>query len=89
MKIKHVYGNVLRIDIPLTIKIINSENGETHEVEEPFYPDTSKPVLVELANQCYGVTERHKAAIVLLQTVRDVEGYDFTEGYPEKLRFEV
>lgn len=56
MKIKHVYGNVLRIDIPLTIKIINSESGETHEVEEPFYPDTSKPVLVELANQ-YNITK--------------------------------
>lgn len=40
------------------------------------------------ANQCYGVTERHKAAI-LLHTVQEVEEYDFTAGYPEKLRFEV
>jgi len=41
------------------------------------------------ANQCYGVTERHKAAILLLQSVQEVEGYDFTVGYPERLRFEV
>lgn len=41
------------------------------------------------ANQCYGVTERHKAAILLLQSVQEVEGYDFTVGYPERLRFVV
>lgn len=41
------------------------------------------------ANQCFGVTERHKAAILLLQSVQEVEGYDFTVGYPERLRFDV
>ena len=41
------------------------------------------------ANQCYGVTERHKAAIAALLTVQDVEDYDFTAGYPERLSFEV
>lgn len=41
------------------------------------------------ANQCYGVTERHKAAVIQLQTVQEVEGYDFTVGYPERLEFEV
>jgi hypothetical protein len=30
-----------------------------------------------------------QAAIEALGTVEDVEGYDFTEGYPERLRFEV
>lgn len=41
------------------------------------------------ANQCYGVTERHKAAIEKMQSVQEVEEYDFTTGYPERLRFEV
>lgn len=41
------------------------------------------------ANQCYGVTERHKAAIEALSTVQDVEDYDFTAGYPTRLSFEV
>lgn len=41
------------------------------------------------ANQCYGVTERHKAAVNALETVDAVEAYDFTTGYPEKLTFDV
>lgn len=41
------------------------------------------------ANQCYGVTERHKAAVNALETVDAVEAYDFTTGYPEKLVFDV
>ena len=39
------------------------------------------------ANQCYGVTERHKAAVNALETIEAVEAYDFTVGYPEKLSF--
>ena len=41
------------------------------------------------ANQCFGVTERHRAAIQQLTTVADVEAYDFTTGYPERLTFSV
>jgi hypothetical protein len=50
MKIKHVFGNVLRIDIPLTIKIRTIEEGTPSEREEPFYPDATKGCIVELAN---------------------------------------
>ena len=48
MKIKHVYGNVLKLDIPLTIKIRTIEEGEPSEREEPFYPDVSKGCVVIL-----------------------------------------
>lgn len=41
------------------------------------------------AYECYGVTEQHKAAIGALQTVGEVEAYDFHVGYPEKLTFDV
>lgn len=41
------------------------------------------------ANQCYGVTARHRAAIQQLTTVADVEAYDFTTGYPDRLTFNV
>lgn len=51
MVIKHVYGNVLNFDIPLTVKIVTLEDGETSEREEPFYPDTTQPVKVMLTNQ--------------------------------------
>ena len=37
------------------------------------------------ADACYLVTERHKIAVKALQTVEEVESYDYTKGYPEKL----
>lgn len=37
------------------------------------------------ADACYLVTERHKIAVRALQTVEEVEAYDYTTGYPEKL----
>ena len=37
------------------------------------------------ADACFIVTERHKIAVKELQTVEEVEKYDYTTGYPEKL----
>ncbi|WP_279054275.1 DUF4376 domain-containing protein [Hoylesella timonensis] len=37
------------------------------------------------ADACFLVTERHKIAVRALQTVEEVEKYDYTKGYPEKL----
>lgn len=37
------------------------------------------------ADACFIVTERHKIAVKALQTVEEVESYDYTTGYPEKL----
>ena len=37
------------------------------------------------ADACFLVTERHKIAVRALQTVEEVEAYDYTTGYPEKL----
>lgn len=38
------------------------------------------------ADACFLVTERHKIAVKSLQTVEEVEKYDYTRGYPEKLK---
>lgn len=38
------------------------------------------------ADACFIVTERHKIAVRALQTVEEVESYDYTKGYPEKLK---
>ena len=38
------------------------------------------------ADACYIVTEGHKRAVRALQTVEEVESYDYTRGYPEKLK---
>lgn len=61
-------------------------------VEVELSVEMAKMALAQVqlyANQCYGVTQRHKAVILGLSTVEEIEGYDFTEGYPERLRFEV
>lgn len=39
------------------------------------------------ASACYDRTAAHKAAIEALTSVEDVEAYDYTEGYPQKLNF--
>lgn len=39
------------------------------------------------AMQCVGVTEHHAAVINNFGTIEEVENYDFTTMYPEKLRF--
>lgn len=39
------------------------------------------------ASQCYDVTQAHLAAIQELQTIEEIESYDYTQGYPAKLEF--
>ena len=39
------------------------------------------------ASACYDNTQRHLAAVNALTTVEEIEQYDYTEGYPSKLRF--
>lgn len=43
---------------------------------------------VELyASACYDNTQRHMASVNALTTVEEIEAYDYTTGYPEKLNF--
>lgn len=39
------------------------------------------------ASNCYDNTQRHLAEVDLLDTIEAVDSYDYTTGYPEKLRF--
>lgn len=39
------------------------------------------------ASQCYDNTQMHLAAIQGLQEIEEIESYDYTTGYPEKLSF--
>ena len=41
------------------------------------------------ALECFNVTAAHKKAVAELNTVEEVLGYDYTQGYPEQLRMEV
>lgn len=43
---------------------------------------------VELyASACYDTTQKHKGNIMKLETIEEIEAYDFTVDYPEKLNF--
>ena len=39
------------------------------------------------ALNCYNVTQSHIAAVKSLQTIEEIENYDYTVGYPVKLSF--
>lgn len=41
------------------------------------------------ADQCYIVTKQHKLAVESLDTIEAVDAYAYTEGYPERLNFDV
>lgn len=39
------------------------------------------------ADACYIVTKKHEAAVNSLESIEEVDAYDYTTGYPEKLNF--
>ena len=41
------------------------------------------------ADQCFIVTEQHKAAVEALDTIEAVDSYDYETGYPQKLTFTI
>lgn len=55
---------------------INTELAERMLAAIQLYADT-----------CYIVTKQHKLAIEELSTIEEVDNYNYMEGYPEKLNF--
>lgn len=54
--------------------------------------DAAKNFLQQLevyAGQCYLQTQKHLIAIKDLKTIEDIVNYDYTKGYPEKIKFEL
>lgn len=45
--------------------------------------------LEEYALQCYNVTEQHKASILELDNINDVDNFDITLDYPTQLVFNI
>ena len=39
------------------------------------------------ASACYDATQRHISIIEKINSIEELEAYDYTKGYPEKLRF--
>lgn len=74
-------------------EIAMEKNGTTlwaDGVQYPLLLSTAVKMLYALevyASMCYDQTQAHLAAIDALTTAEEVESYDHTSGYPEKLRF--
>jgi hypothetical protein len=59
-------------------------------VQYPLSLETAIQMLYALevyASMCYDQTQANLAAIDAMETVEEVEAYDHTSGYPEKLKF--
>lgn len=41
------------------------------------------------ASECYNTTARHKATVMALDNIEDVDNFDYTSGYPEKPNFTI
>ena len=53
-------------------------------------PTMAEQMLAQIqlyADQCFIVTKQHKAAVEALETMEEVDNYNYMIGYPEKLNF--
>ena len=76
--------NILKEDGEKTVDIWFDTECETMNIDNALY------MLKELevyAKQTNNVTHRHKAEVMALTSIEEVEDYDITKDYPEKLVF--
>lgn len=76
--------NILKEDGEKTVDIWFDTECETMDIDNALH------MLKELevyAKQTNNVTHRHKAEVMALTSIEEVEAYDVTKGYPEKLVF--
>lgn len=69
---------ITTINVPISGNIVNMKVSDT------------KIMLAKIhlyADACYLVTQQHKKEVSKLTTVAEVEAYDITKGYPDKLAF--
>lgn len=55
-------------------------------------PELAEGMLAQLqlyADQCFIVTKKHQIAVESLETIEEVDEYDYTVGYPDKLNFDL
>ena len=76
--------NILKEDGEKTVDIWFDTECETMNIDNALY------MLKELevyAKQTNNVTHHHKAEVIALTSIEEVEAYDITKDYPEKLVF--
>lgn len=84
-----------RVSVRSTAQIMEEAGKETMELWLGDVSVTLAPkqilamlsVLEMYALECYNTTAKHKVAVQELKTVEEVNTYDYTQGYPEKISF--
>lgn len=81
-------------DVTACSKVKNTYNFDIRELGITLELDCQKflaalGVLRQYAYTAYNVTSQHLATINQLTSVQDVQNYNFTTGYPEKLVFDL
>ena len=88
-----IEGESMWLDKSTRVGLFNSISieknaGKTHTI---LWYDAVKYVIpipdALYALNCYNVTQSHIAAVRSLQTIEEIENYDYTIGYPVKLSF--
>lgn len=76
--------NILKEDGEKTVDIWFDTECETMDIDNALYMLKDLEVY---AKQTNNVTHHHKAEVMALTSIKDVEAYEVTKGYPEKLVF--
>lgn len=76
--------NILKEDGEKNVDIWFDTECETIDIDNALYMLKDLEVY---AKQTNNVTHQHKAEVIALTSIEDVEAYDVTNGYPEKLVF--
>lgn len=76
--------NILKEDGEKTVDIWFDTECETMNIDNALY---MLKTLEVYAKQTNNVTHQHKAEVIALTSIEEVESYDITKGYPEKLVF--
>lgn len=76
--------NILKEDGEKTVDIWFDTECETMNIDNALY---MLKTLEVYAKQTNNVTHQHKAEVMAFTSIEEVESYDITKGYPEKLVF--
>lgn len=76
--------NILKEDGEKTVDIWFDTECETMDIDNALY---MLKTLEVYAKQTNNVTHQHKAEVMALTSIEEVEAYDITKGYPAKLVF--
>ena len=76
--------NILKEDGEKTVDIWFDTECETMDIDNALY---MLKTLEVYAKQTNNVTHQHKAEVMALTSIEEVESYDITKGYPAKLVF--